>query len=97
MPRIALPPAPVISRNTLSAVQQVIALRDQLLRTKDIADEITAGGTDKAALESSPDVVGTGPALPAGTGATLYDALVTVLAAVNSASVKAVVKTFDRG
>lgn len=97
MPRIILPTAPVISRNVLSTVQQIIALRDLLLRTKDIADEITAGGTDKAALESSLDVVGAGPALPAGSGATIYDALTTVLTAVNSVSVRAVVKTFDRG
>jgi hypothetical protein len=97
MPRIALPVAPVVSRNVLSTVQQIITLRDLLLRTKDIADEITAGGTDKAALESAPDVVGAGPTLPAGTGATIYDALSTVLAGVNSVSVRAVVKTFDRG
>jgi len=41
--------------------------------------------------------VGAGPALPAGSGATIYDALTTVLAGVNSDSVRAVVKTFDRG
>lgn len=97
MPRIILPATPVVSRNVLSTVQQIIALRDLLLRTKDIADAVTSGGVNVAELESSPDVVGAGPALPAGSGATIYDALTTSLAAVNSDSVRAVVKTFDRG
>jgi hypothetical protein len=56
MPRIALPTSPLISRQFLSMVQQIVGLRDTAERIKDIADEITNGGNNKAALETAPEV-----------------------------------------
>jgi hypothetical protein len=97
MPRIILPVTPLVSKRTVSAIQQTIDLRDSLLRTKDLMDEITGGGVTKAALETSPEVIGPGPALASGNGAILYDAVVTLLAGVNSAGVKSIVKQFDQG
>ena len=97
MARILLPVTPLLSRRFISAVQQAIDLRDELARTKDMMDEVTGGGVTKAALETSAEVIGTGPQLTAGQGAILYDAVVTILAGVNSASVKAIVKQFDQG
>lgn len=97
MPRIVLPVSPLISRRFITAVQQTIDLRDELVRTKDIMDEITGGGTNKAALETAPEVVGSGARLAAGQGAIMYDAVVTILGGVNSAGVRAIVKQFDQG
>lgn len=97
MARIILPTSPIISRNMISMTQMAIALRDLAERTKDIADEITGGGVTKAALESAPEVVGSAAALQAGNGATIYDAITTISAAVTSVAVKTVIKTFDKG
>ena len=99
MPRIILPVSPIVSRNVLTMTQMLVNLRDLPERTKDIADEITNGGNNKAALESAPEVVGGGTALQAGNGATIYDALTTIIGAVgpNALSVKAIIKTFDQG
>lgn len=58
---------------------------------------IRGGGITKSALEAAPEVVGSGTALSAGAGATIYDAIVTLSGAVTSAGVKAVIKTFDQG
>ena len=99
MARIILPAAPLLSRQMLSMVQQIIALRDTAERFKDVADEITGGGANKAALETAPEVVGTFSPLASGQGAIMYDAAVTILGAVgpSAASVKAIVKQFDQG
>ena len=99
MPRIALPASPLISRQFLSMVQQIVSLRDTAERIKDIADEITNGGVTKAALETAPEVVGSGAPLTAGQGAILYDSLVTVLAGVgpSNAPIKAIIRQFDQG
>jgi hypothetical protein len=78
-------------------VQQTINLREDLLRVKNIMDEITTNGTIKTALETSPEVVGSGSPLAAGEGAILYDAVVTMLAGVNSAGVTSILKQFDQG
>jgi len=95
MARILLSPTPLVSRKFISTVQQTINLREDLLRLKNIMDEITTGGVNKDALETSPEVIGT--ALQAGQGAILYDAVVTMLAGVNSASVTNILKQFDQG
>jgi hypothetical protein len=97
MPRILLNTTPLVSRKFISSVQQTINLREDLLRVKNIMDEITNGGVSKAALETSPEVTGGGPALAAGEGAILYDAVVTLLGGVNSASVTNILKQFDQG
>jgi hypothetical protein len=94
MPRILLDATPLVSRQFISAVQQIINLRDDLTRTKNIMDEITGGGVTKANLETSPEV---GSGLTSGQGAIMYDAVVTMLAGVNSAGVTAIVKQFDQG
>jgi hypothetical protein len=97
MARILLNTSPLVSRKFINTVQQTINLRDDLTRTKNIMDEITSGGTNKAALETSPEVVGGGAPLASGQGAIMYDAVVTMLAGVNSASVTAIIKQFDQG
>ena len=97
MPRILLNTTTLVSRSFISTVQQTINLREDLLRLKNIADEITGGGVTKSALETSTEVVGSGPALAAGEGAILYDAIVTLLGGVNSASVTNILKQFDQG
>ena len=95
MARIILSPSPLVSRKFIGTVQQTIALREDLLRLKNIMDEITGGGVTKDALETSPEVTGT--PLQAGEGAIMYDAVVTMLAGVNSASVTNILRQFDQG
>jgi len=97
MPRILLNPSPLVSRKFIGAVQQTINLREDLLRLKNIMDEITNGGVIKTALETSPEVIGARADLNAGEGAILYDAMTTMLAGVNSASVTNILKQFDQG
>jgi hypothetical protein len=97
MPRITLPVTPIASRRFISALQQTIDLRDSLERTKDIMDEITAGGTNKAALETAVEVIGSGSPLTAGQGAILYDAVVTLYSGPNAVGVRSVIKQFDQG
>jgi hypothetical protein len=97
MPRIILSPTLLVPRKFISTVQQTINLREDLTRLKNIMDEITGGGVTKAALETSPEVIGSGSPLAAGEGAILYDAMTTMLAGVNSASVTNILKQFDQG
>lgn len=97
MARILLPLSPLASRRFITHVQAAIDLRDDLVQTKQILDEITSGGTDKAALENDPEVIGTGPVLQAGQGALLYDAVNTLLNGVNSASALLIYRQFDQG
>jgi hypothetical protein len=100
MARIALNVAQLVSRQFISEIQQVISLRDQLTRTKNIMDEITTGGTVLTALETSTEIIGSGAnavPLAAGQGAIMYNAVVTLLAGTNSASVLAIIKQFDQG
>jgi hypothetical protein len=98
MDRIILPTGPVISRNILALTKMLIDVRDLAERTKDIADERTDGGVNKAALENAPEVVVSTP-LVAGQGAMIYDALTTIINAVgpSAVAIKAIIKKFDQG
>jgi hypothetical protein len=94
MARIILSPTPRINARLLSGVQQAIDLRDSLERTKDLIDEITNGGVNKAALETADpqDVI-----CGVGNGAAFYDAVNTIFQAINAVGVRSVCKQFDRG
>ena len=97
MARIVLPVTPLVSRRFIGALQQTLDLRDDLIRLKDIADEITGGGVNKNALENAVEVIGSGPALAAGHGAIIYDAIVSLLSGPNAVGIKNIAKQFDQG
>jgi hypothetical protein len=92
MPRILIPINTLVGKNTISAVQQIISIRDQLTRTKGIMDQITNNGANLAALDTD-----TSSNLGAGNGAVTYAAITDVLQRLNSAPVTAFVTGFDQG
>jgi hypothetical protein len=92
MPRTLIPINTLVGRNTISAVQQIISIRDQLTRTKGIMDQITGNGTNLAALDTDAS-----SNLGAGNGAVTYAAITDVLQKLQSTSVQNFVTGFDQG
>jgi len=92
MPRTLIPVNTLVGRNTISAVQQIISIRDQLTRTKGIMDQITNNGTNLAALDTDAS-----SNLGEGNGATTYAAITDVLQKLQSTSVQNFVTGFDQG
>ena len=102
MARLTLPVNTLFGRYIITGTQMAIGSRDHWERIKAIADEITAGGTNKAALETAPEVIGTGSPRAAGDGAIIYDGIVTMLNSLDATSgtglaVRNFIKTFDQG
>jgi hypothetical protein len=91
MPRTLIPVNTLVGRNTISAVQQIISVRDQLIRTKGIMDQITANGTVLANLDTGEANLG------AGNGAVVYAGITDVLQKLQSTSVQNFVTGFDQG
>jgi hypothetical protein len=92
MARTLIPINTLVGRNTITAVQQLICVRDQLIRTKGIMDQITNGGANLAALDTDAS-----SNLGAGNGAVTYAALTDVINKLTSTSVAAFVTGFDQG
>jgi hypothetical protein len=92
MARTLIPATTLVGRNIISSVQQIVGVRDQLIRVKGIMDQITANGTDLSALDT--DVSSN---LGAGNGAVAYAAVNDVIQKLSSTSVSAFVTGFDQG
>lgn len=95
MARTLIPTNTLVGRNVISSVQQIIAVRDQLIRTKAIMDQITTNGTVLTALDSSAEALNGKNA--AGDGAVMYAAVTDVINKLTSTTVSAFVSGFDQG
>jgi hypothetical protein len=91
MARTFIPINNLVGRNTISAVQQIIAVRDQLIRTKGIMDQITNNGTVLTNLDTGEANLG------AGNGAVVYAGITDVINKLTSTTVTAFVTGFDQG
>jgi hypothetical protein len=90
MARIIVPGTSLVGRKLLEITGEIIDTSQRVNRLKAIVDQITGTGAQKANLESNAE-----SSMPAGSGAAIYDGLVSIKTALDSLA--ATVSAIDQG